>query len=299
MERRKLGNTDMIASVLGFGGSEIGYEGVSPSAAKKLLNSAVDAGVNVFDTAECYVHSEELVGASLAGRRKEYYLFTKCGHARGWGFADWKPASLLKSIERSLKRLKTECVDLIQLHSCSETELRKGDVIDALRQARDRGYARYIGYSGDSHAALYAIECGAFDTLQTSVNIAEQEALELTLPRAVERNIGVIAKRPIANVAWANGSRPPSDSYGYTYWQRLQKLKYDFLNGASKDAVSIALRFALSAPGVHTAIVGTTKPGRFAENAAALESGPLPKDVFDRIHDRWRETALANWNGQT
>ncbi|HZA54154.1 MAG TPA: aldo/keto reductase [Candidatus Udaeobacter sp.] len=299
METRKLGKTDIEVSVLGFGGSEIGYERASPNSVTKLLNEALDAGLNVIDTAECYDISEELIGGAVAKRRKEYYLFTKCGHERGWSRADWRPESLVRTIERSLKRLKTDHVDLLQLHSCSEAELRRGDAIEGLKHARERGHTRYIGYSGDSHAARYALECGAFDTLQTSVSIADQEALDLLLPVAVERNIGVIAKRPVANVAWQNGNRPPADSYGRPYWERLQKLEYDFLRGDLKESVAMALRFTLSVSGVHTAIVGTAKPGRFTENAAAVASGPLPKGLVESIHLRWREVAHPHWTGQT
>jgi aryl-alcohol dehydrogenase-like predicted oxidoreductase len=299
MEYRKLGKTDMNVSVLGFGGSEIGYEHVSLTAAKKLLNEALDAGINLIDTAECYATSEDLIGEALGKRRKDYYLLTKCGHENGWSYPDWRPDSLLRSIQRSLKRLKTDHVDLIQLHSCSAAELRKGSVIDTLKRARDRGYARYIGYSGDSQAALFAIKCGEFDTLQTSVSIADQEALDLFLPLAEKRNVGVVAKRPVANVAWHNGDRPPSDYYGRTYWQRLQKLKYEFLEGDLKETVATALRFTLSVPRVHTAIVGTAKLGRFAENSAAVAAGPLSQELFTSIRSRWRELAQSNWVGQT
>ena len=299
MEKRKLGKTDMQVSALGFGGSEIGYQSVAAPTVKKMLNSALDAGVNVIDTAECYASSEELIGQAVAGRRKEYYLFTKCGHFAGWGQPDWGPSSLVKSIERSLRRLKTDCVDLIQLHSCSEEELKKGDVIEALKRARERGHTRYIGYSGDGRDALYAIECGEFDTLQTSVSLADQEALELTLPVVRERNIGVIAKRPIANAAWKSGDRKPADSYAHPYWERLRKLNYDFLHGMLSKAIATALRFTLSVPGIHTAIVGTTKPERIQENAAILEAGPLPKDLFEKIRSRWHLVADGTWVGDT
>ena len=299
MEYRGLGKTDMNVSVLGFGGSEIGYEHLSLSNAKKLFNEALDAGLNVIDTAECYATSEELIGEALKTRRKDCYLLTKCGHESGWSYPDWRPESLLRSIQRSLKRLKTDRVDLIQLHSCSETELRKGDVLEALKRARERGYTRYIGYSGDNKAALYAVECGEFDTLQTSVSIADQEAIDLFLRLAQQHNIGVIAKRPIANVAWHNGSQPPRDSYGRTYWERLQKLRYEFLQQHLKETVAAALRFTLSVPGVHTAIVGTTKLGRFGENSSAVAAGPLPSQMFESIRTRWRQVAQPSWAGQT
>lgn len=285
----------MKASVLGFGGSEIGYQRVSARTVARLLGSALDAGLNVIDTAECYDDSEVLIGKAIGTRRRECYLFTKCGHAGGWGRADWRPPSLLRSLERSLKRLVTDHVDLIQLHSCSLAELRRGDVIDALESARARGLARYIGYSGDGAAARYAVECGRFDTLQTSVSIADQEALELTLPLARDAQMGVIAKRPLANVAWRYTRRP--DSYYADYWTRLRTLEYPFLR-EPHTAVATALRFTLSVPGVHTAIVGTTKPDRWGENAALLDAGALPPAEFDRIRARWREAADASWEGQ-
>src|SRR6202162_99007 len=298
MEKRRLGKTDMDVSVLGFGGSEIGYERASAEIVAKLLNSALDAGLNVIDTAECYHNSEELIGQTVGARRKEFYLFTKCGHPHGFGeHADWSKDSILKSIERSLERLKSDRLDLVQLHSCPESELRKGEVIDALQTARDRGYVRYIGYSGDSQAARFAVETGAFDTLQTSINIADQEAIDLTLRLVRETQMGVIAKRPIANAAWKTGHRP-IDSYHHEYWQRLRKLNYDFLRGDLNRGISIALRFTLSVPGVHTAIVGTKKPERWGENARLLEAGPLNEKEFETIRERWEDSAPRTWIGQ-
>ena len=298
MEKRRLGKTDMDVSVLGFGGSEIGYERASAEAVAELLNSALDAGLNVIDTAECYYNSEELIGQAVGNRRKEFYLFTKCGHPHGMeSGANWSKDSILESVTRSLQRLKTDRLDLLQLHSCSEAELRKGEVIDALQTAREKDYTRYIGYSGDSRAAHFAVESGAFDTLQTSINIADQEAIDLALPLAREKQMGVIAKRPIANAAWKTGHRP-IDSYHHEYWERLRKLNYDFVRGDVNRSVSTALRFTLSVPGVHTAIVGTKKPERWSQNAQLLEAGPLGEKEFQAIRDRWEECAPRTWIGQ-
>src|SRR4029434_11091384 len=108
MERRRLGRTDIVASVLGFGGSEIGYERASVRTVASLLGGALDAGLNVVDTAECYEDSESLIGRAIGDRRREVYLLTKCGHAGGWSRANWRPKSLLSSIERSRTLRRTD-----------------------------------------------------------------------------------------------------------------------------------------------------------------------------------------------
>ena len=297
MEKRNLGNTEMNVSVLGFGGSEIGYGHASSETVERLLGSALDAGLNVIDTAECYLASEELIGQAISHRRKDFYLFTKCGHAAGLDSPDWSPALLEQSINRSLQRLRTDYLDLVQLHSCSEEVLGNGEVMEVLERARKQGKTRYIGYSGDGADARYAVESGAFDTLQTSINIADQQAIDLTLPLAQERQIGIIAKRPIANAVWKHKTKP-DDPYVKAYWERLKKLDYEFLRGDVSHAVSIALRFTLNIEGVHTAIVGTAQPGRWQQNADLLGAGLLPEEQFEGIRARWREVAGVDWAGE-
>ena len=298
MERRPFGRTGLDVSVLGFGGSEIGFREVPAETVDTLLNGALDAGLNVIDTAECYKGSEELIGQAVAHRRGEYHLFTKCGHPEVMGDGDWTPVSLLATIERSLRRLRTDHLDLVQLHSCDEETLRRGEVIEALESAREKGHTRLIGYSGDGYAACYAVECGRFDALQTSVNVADQEAIDLTLPLAHERGMGVIVKRPIANAAWIHESLEES-AYPYVYWQRLKKLAYPFLAGDPERAFATALRFTATAPAVDTMIVGTTRPERYAENAAHLAAGVLPEAEYQAIRARWKEVAEADWTGRT
>jgi aryl-alcohol dehydrogenase-like predicted oxidoreductase len=205
---------------------------------------------------------------------------------------------MASQVDRSLQRLKTDRVDLLQLHSCTEEQLRQGDVIDVVKRARDAGKTRFIGYSGDGRAALYAVESGVFDTLQISVSIADQESIDLAVPAARAKGMGVIAKRPIANAVWKHASKP--DAYYQPYWERLPKLDYQFLKGDFQNAVSIALRFTLAAPGVHTAIVGTTQPDRWRQNAELLmKDGPLEQRQFDEIRARWKSVAAPDWVGQT
>jgi aryl-alcohol dehydrogenase-like predicted oxidoreductase len=297
MIRRVLGRTGLEVSVLGFGGSEIGFDRVDVATVRRLLHDALDAGLDVVDTAECYGDSEALIGEALAGRRRDVRLFTKCGHYEGTGRDDWRPASLERSIARSLERLRTDHVDLLQLHTCSEDDLHRGDVIEVAERARARGQARFVGYSGDGAAARLAVECGRFDTLQTSLNVADQEAIELTLPLARAHGVGVIVKRPIANAAWRAGRRP-ENPYHHVYWDRLQRLDYDFLRRPPAESIGAALRFTAAVPGVHTMIVGTTRPGRWRENAAGLGDGLMPPAEFESIRTRWRAVADSSWVGQ-
>lgn len=288
----------MAVTVLGFGAAEIGYENVPFDQVERLLHAALDAGLNVIDTAECYPGSEEMIGRAVNARRKDYFLFTKCGHAAGFALPDWDPRMLEMQIDRSLQRLRADHVDLVQLHSCTKDLLERGDVIGVLEKARAAGKTRFIGYSGDGQAAVFAIESGRFDTLQTSISVADQEGIDLTLPLAVRHHLGVIAKRPIANAAWKSGSKP-ANSYHQEYWRRLEALQFEFLNQDLSQAVSTALRFTLAQPGVATAIVGTTQPGRWAANARLLEAGPLAPAAIQAIRDRWQRTAGTDWVGQT
>jgi aryl-alcohol dehydrogenase-like predicted oxidoreductase len=203
---------------------------------------------------------------------------------------------LARSIERSLKNLRTDHVDVMQFHSPSLATLKDGCVIEVLHKARERGQARFVGCSADSDEAVYAVESGAFDTLQISVSIADQEAIDRVLPKAAARGMGVIVKRPIANAAWRHGKQPPADWYTRPYWDRLQKLDYDFLR--REEAAAVALRFTLGTTGVTTAIVGTTRPERIAQNIAHAAAGPLPSAEYEAIRARWRSVAPSDWIGQ-
>ncbi len=292
MEMRQFGKTDMKVSVLGFGGSEI--RGSSLADVERLLGSALDAGLNVIDTAACYGDSEDLIGRAVASRRSDYYLFTKCGHAAGLETPDWDARTIEESIERSLRRLRTDHIDLLQLHSCSLDILRQGDVVHVLKKAHGAGKVRYIGYSGDNENARYAIRMGVFDSLQTSINIADQQSIDFTLPMARERNMGVIAKRPIANAAWLQPNMP-KNAYGYPYLERLQTLKYDFLQQDATTAVGTALRFTLTVPGVDVAIVGTANPSRWQQNAELVNQGPLSQEQYQSIRAIWEERADQHW----
>lgn len=298
METRKFGKTGLSFSVLGFGGAEIGWDNKDQQTVENLLNSALDSGLNVIDTAAAYKTSEQLIGKAVNHRRKEFYLLTKCGALDAFTREDWSKKGILETIENSLRNLKTDYLDIAQLHSCSAEILNRGEAIEGLLRAQEKGYTRFIGYSGDNEAAKTAIEIDVFDSLQTSVSIADQSPIAGNIKRANEKGLGVIAKRPIANAVWRNKELPP-DSYHHEYWHRIQKLKFDFLNKSLEEATSTALRFTLSIEGVATMIVGTTKPNRWQENSKYVAEGKLSNEEFEEIRNRWREVADESWIGMT
>ena len=320
IEMRPFGKTGLRVSALGLGTAELGIKNTDHHVVDRIVGLALDLGINVIDTAAQYSDSEHKLGRALRGRRERCLLFTKCGRSlpRGRSMAKlhlrlrrklrntlgkveeaesltWQPRALKWNIEESLVRLRTDWLDMVQLHTCSEDHLRRGDVIEVLQRARQAGKVRHIGYTGDGPAALYAVHCGQFDAVQVSINIADQDALGLLLPPARAQGLGVIAKRPIANSLWSSARRPEFPNQAY--WDRLQRLQYDFLQDG--HAVGTALRFTLSVPGVHTAVVGTANPEHLRQNAEFAAAGALDRRQFEMIRARWTAVASPDWVGQT
>ena len=160
MEKRALGKTGLEVSRLGLGLAWIGFELTlnETQQAGEVINTALDSGINLLDTAACYGISEELIGRTVAHRRHEYYLATKCGHG-GTG-ADWSRETVNENIDRSLKRMRTDYLDIVQLHSCGVNILEQSDAVQALLDAKKAGKTRFIGHSGDNESARWVIESG-------------------------------------------------------------------------------------------------------------------------------------------
>ncbi len=299
MEKRKFGKTDLEFSVLGFGGAEIGYNpDQTQEDVDELLNSALDAGLNVIDTAAAYKVSEELIGKAVAHRRRDFHLLTKCGALDAFTKFDWTKKGILETIVTSLRALKTDYLDIAQLHSCDSEILKRGEAVEGLLRAQEKGYTRFIGYSGDNEDAKTALEMDVFDSLQTSVSIADQTPIEGNIKLAAEKNVGVIAKRPIANAVWRHKEKP-DESYHHEYWDRIQKLQYEFTNKSLEEATATALRFTLSIDGIDTMIVGTTKPKRWQENAKYVAEGKMSGEEYEAIRERWREVGGEDWKQMT
>ena len=298
MDKRQLGKTDMRVTRLGVGLSEIG-RGTEKERASEVLNIALDGGINFLDTSACYGSSEELVGYAVSSRRDEYYLATKAGHiAGGYQGTEWTEQTISDSIERSLKRMKTDYLDLVQLHSCSVEVLERGEATEAVQKAKQEGKTRYIGYSGDNEAAMWAVESGLFDTLQTSFNLVEQKARFELFDKAKEKGMGIIIKRPIANGAWG-AEQSPSD-YAKEYFERAKQMQaLGELSEAPDNRILLALGFTLAHDAVDVAIVGTKTPKYMRSNIEMVDNNlPISEEVIAELHKRFEEIG-KNWEQKT
>jgi hypothetical protein len=290
MDYRTLGKTGLRVSRLGIGLSEIGDEALDQ--AEQVLNRALDSGITFLDTSACYGHSEELIGRAVAHRRDEFVLATKAGHvAGGYEGEPWTAQTVRDSIERSLRRMKTDHVDIVQLHTCSVEVLERGEVIEALQAARQAGKTRFIGYSGDNEAALWAVQSGLFDTLQTTFNLVDQNARLHLFGPAQEQEMGIICKRPIANGAW--GAEQAPSSYAEEYFARAQKMaKAGPLPGMPEHRILLALGFAFAHDAVDTFIVGTRDPDHLAANVDWVEHDlPIAEETVEELHRRFEQLA--------
>jgi len=307
MEKVQFGNTGFRVARLGFGAAPAAYLGTERTRAAGLVNKLIDRGVNLIDTAASYPGSEEFLGESISQRRSEIVLISKCGSAKveGVDAPAWSAELIAATIDQSLRLLKTDVLDVMLLHSCDLATLKKGEALGALAAARNKGKIRFAGYSGDNEAAAWAAEQADVAVIETSINIADQVNIDQVLPVARKRNVGVIAKRPIANAAWKEISEQPGmyQSYARTYTERLRKMAIspEMFGLKGENAwMELALRFTLSFPEVHTAIIGTTNPEHAMRNFEIASRGALPVETVAKIRAAFRNAdPKGEWAGQT
>jgi len=292
MEYRDFGHTGLKVSVIGFGAGHVGGENMNEGEVEALLNGALDLGINLIDTARGYGHSEERIGKFLHHRRKDFVLSTKIGYGID-GIADWTPPIIHAGITEALNLCRTDYLDIVHLHSCPLETLKDTELLHALQKEVSDGRVRIAAYSGENEALLYAANSGVFGSIQCSVNIADQRCIDTVLPMSIKKGLGVIAKRPVANMAWRFKQKPVGE-YAEVYWDRLTAMNLDPTPFTWHE---LALRFTISVPGVHSCIVGTGKLDHLIQNAEVAGRGKLPARDFNRVrsafmsHDR-------QWTGQ-
>ena len=291
MDIRFFGNSGIKVSALGFGAGQIGDANLSETDAEKLLLTAVNSGITLFDTARGYGLSEERIGNYLSPHRDKIILSTKVGYGINH-VPDWTYDSVLKGIDEALLKMKTDYIDIVHLHSCSKEILWHNGVIDALEKAKSDMKVLVLGYAGENDDLNAAIESNRLGSILSSVNIFDQRIINYKLPKAKSKGMGVIAKRPLANAPW-RFSDCPIGHYCETYWHRMKamNLKLDM------DFEEAALRFSAFIFGVDSVIVGTTNPKHLTRNAEMISKGKLDDGVISYIKESFMKND-NNWLGQ-
>ena len=252
MHKRILGRTGWPVSVIGFGAIKLPRIGTKEC--ERLLNRALDRGINFVDTADCYGDSEEKIGQALKKRRKEFYLSTKVDERDGPG--------VRAKLERCLRRLQTDWIDLLFFHDVRGSEYEKifnAGGLEELEKARKEGKISQIGISvhGSLSMMQRVIESGAFSVLMVAYSAIDEDRLTADLlPMAAAQGVGLIAMKPLAGGRLAQISSRT--------WET------SFFKGESP--AQIALRYVLSNPHIHCAIPGMTALDELEENVRVGKS---------------------------
>lgn len=295
-----LGRTGLEVTRLGFGAMELAgfYGPVRPEDADVLLNQVLDSGINFVDTSPDYGGSEEFIGRSIAKRRGEFFLASKCGcpvsvpqeTEDGVPVHVFTPENVRAGVEQSLRRMHTDHLDLVQFHaSPSRQVLEEHDAVETLRRLQQEGKIRFLGMSGTLPNLEEHIEMGVFDAFQIPYSALERGHEEV-IAQAVRSGAGTVIRGGVARGAPAPDQNP-EDALHFWRDSMLQKRDLwasagleELLDGLSR--MDFLLRYTLSHPDVHTIIVGTLNPDHLRNNLTAASAGPLPKDVYEEANRR-------------
>jgi len=291
----------MDVTTLGYGAMELrgaprGRD-VSDEQAERILNAVLDAGINFIDTSIDYGVAEERIGRFISHRRSEFFLASKCGCLSGDLVNNPPPLrgnqrsphvftaeNVIRGVEQSLQRMKTEYLDLVQFHSSpSRAQLEEHGGLAALQQLQQQGKVRFIGISGTVPNLAEQIEMGVFDSFQIPYSALERTH-ETLIEKASAAGAGIVIR---GGAAKGGPGKEQGDS-----WDVWQQVKIDDLLG-DMSRQEFVLRFTISHPDLDTTIVGTINPDHLQDNVNALLAGPLPADLYAEAKLRLAQAGSA------
>jgi aryl-alcohol dehydrogenase-like predicted oxidoreductase len=299
--KRPLGGTGANVTILSYGAMELrgrprGPE-IADADAGRLLNAVLDSGINLIDTSPDYGRSEELMGTYIGHRRDEFFLASKCGcpieapaDAPPPYPHDYRPENVRADVEQSLRRLRTDYLDLVQVHmSPSKATLEENHTVETLRELQAEGKARFIGMSGILPNLPDHIAMGVFDVFQIPYSAVQRDHEEL-ITDAADAGAGTLIRGGAARGAasedknWQTGPLSQDPHVGHRNWETSGIA--GLLSEAGMSNMEFVLRFTLSHPGLSTTIVGTSTPAHLASNIAVAQRGPLPADLYEEAKKR-------------
>ena len=291
LEKRHIARMDTDVTFLGFGALEIGRnwgmgddkQRPEEEVAGQVLNTVLDLGINLIDTASAYHRSEERIGKYVSSRRGEYVLATKCGEhsSEPSTYYDFSYDAITASIDRSLKLLNTDVIDLIQIHFGPDSEgvLDRGDTVRAMQDARKAGKVRYLGASIDGDLAKRCILSGDFDVMQMGYNLFHQANAE-NIRLCKERGMGVLIRSGLGNGLLTSRVVSNLDKLGERDRAKAEKL-LQLVEGDTQLLTALGLHFLYENDGISSVIVGTKKPENVVKNVELL-SRDLPEGLLEK-----------------
>ena len=299
--KRPLGSTGASVTILSYGAMELRGRSRGPEItdenAGRLLNAVLDSGINLIDTSPDYGRSEELMGIHIGHRRDEFFLASKCGcpievpadTAPPYPH-DYSPGNVRADVEQSLQRLRTDYLDLVQVHmSPSQATLEENHTVETLKDLQAEGKVRFIGMSGILPNLPDHIAMGVFDVFQIPYSAVQRDHEEL-ITEAADAGAGTFIRGGAARGAaseeknWQTGPLSQDPHVGHRNWETSGIA--GLLGEAGMSNMEFVLRFTLSHPGLSSTIVGTSDMGHLRANLAVAAKGPLPADLYQEAKDR-------------
>ena len=300
----ELGKTGINVTRLGFGAMEFRkgtkyFDYVPEKEANTILNMVLDSGINFIDTSIDYGESEELIGKSISHRRSEFVLATKCSCPVGvtitGGGKDhvYTRDRIVTGINQSLKRMKTDYLDLVQLHGSPSIDvINELGVIDTLNDVKKEGKVRFVGVSTSLPMLSEFIDLGVFDAFQIPYS-ALNRIHEKWISNSLNAGIGTIIRGGVSKGEFATtgllkqeASWQQMYSTQYNEWDHFSQAGLDDLLEDGESKTSFLLRFTLSHPELNTTIVGTANPQHFRENIATANKGILSEEIYSEAKRR-------------
>ncbi|SET41717.1 aldo/keto reductase [Hymenobacter actinosclerus] len=286
MHYATLGTTDLRVSRVGFGGMSLGADA---AADRRLLAQAQAGGITLFDTADLYEHgrNEELFGAAFGHCRAQVVLATKVGNqwrpdGQGW---DWNPSAayIRQAAEASLRRLRTDYIDLYQLHGGTLADPHE-EVIEAFERLREQGKIRHYGISSIRPNVIRRYVPGTgLSSVMLQLSLLDQRPLETVLPRLATHGVGVLARGALAQGLLAG--KPNREYLGHpaAAVQAAATAVAAVAARLQRPPAEVAGRFVLDTPGVTAAVLGIRTPAQLAEALQLARSAPLPPEARQEL----------------
>ncbi len=300
MRYRILGKTGLRVSEVGFGAWAVGgnahgnsYGPTDDATSLAAIRKAAELGCTFFDTADVYGwgHSEEILGKALEGRREDVLLATKVGgdFYHGGVRMNFDPDYIAFALSRSLRRLRTDHIDLYQLHNPPPEMMGDTRTYDVLDSLKAEGKIAHYGVSiHEPREGLLCLAAGRPETLQIPFSLFRQEWVDVLLPEARKAGVGIIAREPLGNgflakpvgadARWAAGDIRSDWPRSMVAGRAAAADRLAFLAREGRTRAQAALRFVLAFPEVATAIPGAKTPAQAEENLRASDAAPLVEE---------------------